>query len=250
MTNLQDAANPNASKLQQRLLLGVPIGVGAALSALIIGFAVVPQWLRLQADSARLVQLEELKARIPLLRGQIAKTAEAQSTAERKQRQVLQLIEGSGELSTFLAQLDQEATRLGVQLDLYEPVAAPAPPPADAKTPPKPEPGKGDAPAPAPQSPLEAAGLQAQRVLLTAKAPYPNLLAFLRATEKLSVLVSQSKLSLAVVEQPKDAAQTTPQPGSAAPVSAPVVAKTELKLMLTSYRTADGQLAKAPPKKP
>jgi type IV pilus assembly protein PilO len=250
MTNLQDAANPNASRLQQRLLLGVPIGVGALVSALIIGFGVVPQWLRLQADSERLAQLEELKARIPMLRAQIAKTAEDQSIAERRQRRVLQMIEGSGELSTFLAQLDREATRLGVQLDLYEPVAAPAPPPADAKADPKQDPKKGDGPAPAPQSPLEAAGLQAQRVLLTAKAPYPNLLAFLRATEKLSVLVSQSSLSLAGVEQAKDAPQNTAQPGSAKPVVAPPVAKTELKLMLTSYRSADAQVATPTPKKP
>ena len=28
MTNLQDAANPNESRLQQRLLLGVPIAAG------------------------------------------------------------------------------------------------------------------------------------------------------------------------------------------------------------------------------
>ena len=100
MTNLQDVANPNATKLQQRLLLGVPIGIGAVVTALIVGFVVVPQWLRLQADSERLAQLEELKSRIPLLRAQIAKTAEAQSAAERKQLQVLQLIEGSGEFGS------------------------------------------------------------------------------------------------------------------------------------------------------
>ena len=243
MTNLQDVADSKASLLQQRLLLGVPIGVGALVTALVVGLAVVPQWMRLQADSERLAQLEELKARIPLLRAQIAKTAETQSSAERKQRQVLQLIEGSGELVTFLAQLDREATRHGVQLDLYEPVAAPPPvSEADAKKDAK----KGGQPAPPPQSPLEAAGLKAQKVLLTAKGPYPNLLAFLRATERLSVLMSQSNLALAVVAQPQTAQPSAPAPGQPGASVRPVAAaKTELKLMFTYYRSGDG-VAPAP----
>ena len=221
MTNLQDIANSSVAKFQQRLLLGVPIAIGAVVTALIVGFAVVPQWLRLQADSERLAQLEELKSRIPLLRAQIAKAAEAQSEVERKQLQVLQLIEGSGEFVTFLAQLDAEAARQGVQLDLYEPVAAPAPVPAaqaknDEKTPPP------------PASPMEAAGLKEQKVLLTARGSYPSLLAFMRATEKLSVLVSQSQMSLAFVDPAKAGAQAAPQ----------AVAKTELKIMLTYYKSA------------
>lgn len=243
MANLQDVADRNAAQMQQRLLLGVPIAVGALVSALIVGFAVVPQWMRLQAASGRLAELEELKARLPLLRAQLAKTAETQSSAERKQRQVLQLIEGSGELVTFLAQLDREATRLGVQLNLYEPVAAPPPvSEADAKKAPQ----KGDQPAQPPQTPLEAAGLKAQKVLLTAKAPYPNLLAFLRATEQLSVLVAQSNLALNVVAAPQAAPAPAPAPGQpAAPPARPSVAQTELKLMFTYYQSGDG-LAPAP----
>ena len=227
MTNLQDVASPNATKLQQRLLLGVPIGIGAVVTALIIGFGVVPQWLRLQADSARLAQLEELKSRIPLLRSQIAKTAEAKTAAERKQLQVLQLIQGSGEFVTFLAQLDAEAARHGVQLDLYEPVAALAPvPAAEAK--------KGEQAPPSPASPMEAAGLKEQKMLLTARGSYPSLLAFMQATEKLSVLVSQSSLSLAVVDPAKSGAPAS-QPSVDVP---PAAAKTELKLMLTYYKSA------------
>ena len=219
MTNLQDLANPDASKLQQRLLLGVPIGIGTVVTALIVGFGVVPPWLRLQANSERMAQLEQDKSRIPQLRAQIAKTAEAQSAAERKQLQMLQLIEGSGEFVTFLAQLDAEAARQGVQLDLYEPVAALAP-----------------------ASPLEAAGLKAQRVLLTARGSYPSLLAFMRATEKLSRLVSQGNLSLALADQDKAGAQPAPATG-------PVAPKTELKLMLTSYQITDGKIARLIPKK-
>ena len=235
MTNLQEGADRHASQVPQRVLLGLPIGLGALLAVLVVGVGVVPQWLKLQSDSERLAQLEEIQGRIPLLRAQIAKTAQSQEEAERKQQKVLQLIEGSGELVTFLAQLDREASRLGVQLDLYEPVAALPPPAADEK-----RAQKGEQPAAPPKSPLEAAGLKAQQVLLTAKGPYPSVLAFLRATEKLTVLVSQSNLSLTAVEPPKAAPQPAPQGGNqgapVAPVTPPGVAKTQLKLMLTFYR--------------
>ena len=246
MTNLQDGADRHAAQVQQRLLLGLPIGVGAVLALVLVGVGVLPQWLKLQSDSERLAQLEEIQGRIPLLRAQIAKTAESQDAAERKQQKVLQLIEGSGELVTFLAQLDREATRHGVQLDLYEPVAAPSPPAVDEK-----KAQNGDQPAAPPKSPLEAAGLKAQQVLLTARGSYPNVLAFLRATEKLTVLVAQSNWALAAVEPPKAApqqtSQSTPQAGNqeanqaatAAPVVAPVATKTELKLMLTYYQSGD-----------
>lgn len=244
MSNLQDGAHRHANQGRQRLLLGVPIGVGAVLAALVLGVGVVPQWLKLQAESERLAQLEEIQGRIPLLRAQIAKTAESQAAAERKQLKVLQLIEGSGELVTFLAQLDREASRFGVQLDLYEPLTALPTLPEDGKK----ESLKGDQPAPATQSPLEGAGLNAQKVLLTARGAYPNVLAFLRATEKLTVLVSQSNLSLTAVESPKAAPQPATedgnqkanqkgnQDGSFSSAMAHVAAKTELKLTITYYQ--------------
>lgn len=243
MTNLQGGADRHAVRLQQRLLFGAPIGVGAVLAVLVLGAGVVPQWLKLQADSERLAQLEEIKARIPLLRAQIAKAAETQSADERKQLQVLQLIQGSGELVTFLAQLDREASRQGVQLDLYEPVAALAPvTAADAK--------KGEQAPPLPVSPLEAAGLKAQKLLLTARGSYPSLLAFMRATEKLNLLVEQSDLSLTALEHPKAAAQASSTAVNAISAAAPVAAKTELKLILTYYQGIDEAMAKPNPKKP
>jgi type IV pilus assembly protein PilO len=253
MTNLQEGGNRLAIQGQQRLLLGVPIGVGALLALLLVGVGVVPQWLKLQADSERLAQLEEIQGRLPLLRAQIAKTLETQDSAERRQQKVLQLIEGSGELSTFLAQLDRQAARYGVQLDLYEPMAELPPPTVDGRKAAQ----TNDQPPPAPRPPLEAAGLKAQKVMLVAKGPYPAVLAFLRGTEKLTVLVSQSNLALAVVEPPAEAGQPATQAGNPAgnpgvplpPVAAPGVAKTELKLMLTYYRSGGALTSSAMPPK-
>jgi type IV pilus assembly protein PilO len=150
---------------------------------------------------------------------------------------VLQLIEGSGEFVTFLAQLDREATRNGLQLELFEPVVV-APPP--------PEPPKGgnqnkqQAPASPPKAPLEQAGLSAQRVLLTARGRFPNLLAFMRSVERLSLLVVPSDFSLQSISA-----------GAGAPNAQTF--DSEMKLALTYYQAPDSGLkpaAEAKPSKP
>ncbi len=230
MTNLQEAANPQRQLLQQRLLLALPIALGSLVAVAITGALTVPQWLRLQANSAKLQQLQELQRRIPLLRAQLDRTRTDQQQAERKKAQVLQLIEGSGEFVTFLAQLDREATRNGLQLELFEPVAA-APPPAD---PPKGgNKGKQQAPPPPPKAPLEQAGLSAEKVLLTARGRYPNLLGFMRSMEKLSLLVVPSDFSLQLVDLG----------GAAATGAKPTIP--EMKLALTFYKAPAGGLKPA-----
>jgi len=230
MTNLQEAANPQRQLLQQRLLLGLPIALGGLVAVAITGALTIPQWLRLQENSAKIQQLQELQQRIPLLRAQLDRTRTDQQQAERKTAQVLQLIEGSGEFITFLAQLDREASRNGLQLELFEPVVA-VPPPAE---PPKGGNQNKEAPPPPPETPLEQAGLSAERVLLTARGRYPNLLAFMRSMEQLSLLVVPSDFSLELVE-------VGAAPGGAGPDAAkPTIP--EMKLALTYYKAPAGGL--------
>jgi type IV pilus assembly protein PilO len=80
---------------------------------------------------------------------------------------------------------------------------------------------------------LLAPGLQKTSLLLTARGTGPQLLAFLRGLEKLSLLVVQSDLSLK--HETKDAAK----PGEAA------ASTTQLRLNLSLYSSAE-QPAKAP----
>ncbi|MFQ6537772.1 MULTISPECIES: hypothetical protein [Aphanothece] len=239
MTNLQAAADSQRETLRQRLLLGVPIGVGVLLAGVVVGTLGVPQWLRLQSDSERLAELQALQARIPLLRSQLAKSAADQEDAERKQRKILSLIQGSGEFLTFLAQVDREAGRSGIQLELYEPVVAP--PPAAQQ----PSQGQANQAPPPKLPPLEEAGLASEKVLLTARGPYPSLLAFVRSVEKLSLLVEPSQFAMALVEVP--APPGTPSAG-AAQVK---LTQPELKLLLTYYKAPkDGLKPPAPPTPP
>jgi type IV pilus assembly protein PilO len=231
MTNLQEAANAQELRWRQRLLLGLPIAVGGLLATAITALFTVPQWLQLQNSGARLQQLEALQQQLPLLREQLVKSSQEIERNDGKQRKLLRLIEGSGEFATFLAQLDLEASRHGLQLELFEPVSAPA---APAKAP---EPGQaGQAAQASPQEPLQAAGLQAERVLLSARGRYPSLLAFMRAVEQLSLLVVPSDFSLELVE----AVSVNTDPSGAA--EAAKLRVPELKLALTYYKAPAGPL--------
>jgi len=243
VTNLQQTVDRDQELLQRRLLLGMPIGVGALLAALVFGAVVVPQWLSLREKSWRIQQARDLEQRLPMLRAQLAKTSQDQDQAELRRQKILTLIQGSGEFHTFLAQLDREARRSGVQLDLFEPVVA-APPPGEPANQPGGDKPAAEGEAAKPKSPLEAAGLKSESVLLSAQGRYPNLLSFMRAVERLSLLVVPSNFAVALVEVP-------PPPGAPAPAAnAPKPTLPQLKLRLTYYTPAPEGPAPVNPSQP
>jgi type IV pilus assembly protein PilO len=225
MSNLQ--ANRPSPVKREWVLIGLPAALGGLLSLGLVWAAVWPTWQRLQIAEAEMEQLAEQRQRLPLLRTQLLKLTANVDQAEQRSRQILGLIAGSGEITTFMAQLSAEAQRTGVILDGYEPITTAPPPAEDAKRS-NAKPSKDKAP-----DPLLAPGLQKTSLLLTARGTGPQLLAFLRGLEKLSLLVVQSDLSLK--HETKDAAK----PGEAAANS------TQLRLNLSLYSSAE-QPAKAP----
>ena len=229
MSNLQ--ASQSRRVQRDWLLMGVPAAVGVLLSLGVAGLAVWPTWQRLQIAEAEREQLAEQRQRLPLLRTQLLKLRDNVDQAEQRRSQILGLIAGSGEINTFMAQLSAEAQRTGVILDGYEPITT-APPPEAESNRSNARQNKDKAPAP-PPDPLLAPGLQKTSLLFTARGTGPQLLAFLRGLEKLSLLVVQSDLSLK--HETKDAAK----PGEAA------VNTTQLRLNLSLYSSAE-QPAKAP----
>ena len=238
MTNLQ-AQEPKTGlqKLLTRelVLWGVPALVGG-VAALGMGvFLVVPSWQKLQEDQAQMVRFRALAQSVPQFRRKIERAERRHLEAQRLQSKLMSLIAGSGDISTFMAQIDVEASRSGVQLDSYEPnlVAASAQPGASPAAPAAP-PAAGQAPAQ--PDPLLAPGLQKTSLLITAHGPAPNLLTFLRRLEALSLLVVQSDLSL------KQAAGAAPAGSSAMAQST-----TTLKLNLTLYSKQAAASAPQPP---
>ena len=229
MTNFQGAPPRRISR--EQVLFWAPALLGGLVAALAAGLLLWPSLQQLQRDQQQLSDLKEQAARLPLLRQQLTRLRENLEQAQQKQRRILGLIAGSGDISTFMAQLGQEAIRSGVQLDRYEPVQTPAPDPA-AKPVDKPPAGKpadadGKAQPAEPVDPLLGPGLQKTSILITARGRAPQLLDFLRRVERLNLLVVQSDLS---VKQDGAASGQKPTDAAALPT---------LKLSLALYSKAD-----------
>jgi type IV pilus assembly protein PilO len=173
---------------------------------------------------------------------------------------VLQLIAGSGNLSTLMAELDRIAMTSAVELTLVEPHTATSaansahsgpsrqdlsPEQSDTKLkdiqPIKTDQKKASNPAQKsqPQSdPLETQGLRRQTLLISARGRFPDLLSFMRKLELISVLAVQSNLQLELENRTnQDTGQAKSAPrltwtSAAAARAAPMVT---LKLNLNLY---------------
>jgi type IV pilus assembly protein PilO len=235
MTNPQAPAGEEpalaGSRLSPRQLLLLPLALGGVVALALLGGWVIPQLQKLNEANQRQAQKQAKAAGIPLLRQQLDQTITATQRAELQQARLLALIAGSGDLATFLTQVDRQAQRHGVQIDVLQPAAAPAG-----------EPNK-PAPAAAPD-PLASAGLAATQMQLKAVGAYPNLLSFLRAIEGLSLLVRQSGFTLQQVgptagQAPAAADSPASSPASPpTPAAAPAPAPTAMTFTLTLYSSS------------
>ena len=240
MTNLQAPAGEEpalaGSRLSPRQLLLLPLALGGVVALALLGGWVIPQLQKLNEANQRQAQKQATAAGIPLLRQQLDQTITATQRAELQQARLLALIAGSGDLATFLTQVDRQAQRHGVQLDVLQPAQS------------KGAPGEAAPPTPAapaePPDPLAGAGLQATQMQLKAVGTYPNLLGFIRAMERLSLLVRQSGFTLqqvgptagqapAAADSPASS-QASPPP----PAAAPAPALTAMTFTLTLYSSS------------
>ncbi|MCP9912585.1 hypothetical protein KBZ07_04045, partial [Cyanobium sp. BA20m-14] len=222
MTNLQAPAGEEpalaGSRLSPRQLLLLPLALGGVVALALLGGWVIPQLQKLNEANQRQAQKQATAAGIPLLRQQLDQTITATQSAELQQARLLALIAGSGDLATFLTQVDRQAQLHGVQLDVLQPAQS------------KGAPGEAAPPSPAapaePPDPLAGAGLQATQMQLKAVGAYPSLLGFIRAMERLSLLVRQSGFTLQQVGptagQAAAAAEAPADPAAAdSPASSP-----------------------------
>jgi hypothetical protein len=246
MTNLQQGAPRLERQHLQRLWLGAPIAAGGVVALILLFVALVPLWSGVRRDARRLQELKALREQVPLLRRQLAALDAREEKVSGQQARLFELVAGSGDLSTFVSALDQEARSAGVQLRLYEPQAAPPPAPegeaaetaqqgqngADGEG----EEGEQAAPAEPGAGLLEVEGLQRRSVLVSARGAFPALLRFLRGVEERNLLVVQSDLQLMLQEaqQQDDKAPRRPDP-------------VELKLLMSLYEKTLTASPETPP---
>ncbi len=221
MTNLQAGSPRLSAQLVRRLWLWLPIGAGAALALVLAFLAFTLLWLPLRRDSERLQEAQSLASRLEEERLLARRLVEQEETVARQRQNLIRVISGNGDISTFLAKLDQLAKASGVQLDLFELTLAPG----DAAAKPQGGPAAAGKPAKPAADALEAEGLQSQAMVLSARADFPQLLVFLRQMEALNVLVVQSDLELNL-----EAQQSAGSQESGAVIKEPVRMKMALKL--------------------
>lgn len=240
MTNLQaDLPTSKGFLTRERLLFGAPLVLGGVITLGVLGIGVLPLVQQVGRAQQQVDELNQQKSTLPLLRNQLIAQQASEAEALSLRGKLLTMIAGSGDISTFLAQLSNEGLRSGVQLDAYEPVVEVAPQPTTAPgakpPPPPPAPGQGAAAAPEPpKDPLLVPGMQKTSLLVGARGSYPQLLAFLRRLESLGLLVVQSDLAITLEEARPPA---PPPPGSTAPPVQPIP-RSVLKLNLALYSKA------------
>ncbi len=209
MTNLNSSESPwKAYLTRERVLVGTPLLVGALLGACLFAIAGLPHWLESGERTRRISELKVQDQSLSSIAARVEQNQQKLETAQQQQDLVVNLVAGRGQIETFLAQLSRTAAESGVIIKRYEPVG-----------------GEDQA-----KAPPDLKGYEKTSVLLEVRGPFVGMLQFLRAMEKLELLVQPSDLELkAVSPESKD---------DGPPVGPPL---TELKLRLSFFdKKADG----------
>ena len=230
MTNLA-AGSPPSLLSRDRILLGVPLLVGALIAAGIGWFLLRPAQERFVVLETRVEELSALQRQLPLLDRQLVEANAKFAKAQQQQALLLDVIAGKDRIQTFLAMLDQVSRQTGVNIERYEPLAVKK---ADAAQPPARRNNKTKAPPP-PTDPLLALGYRQSSVVLRVEGQYQSLQRFLQQMEALKILVESSDLNL-------QASGNTSETDD----GSPSVASTALSIRLSFYDRAESPQSATP----
>ena len=190
MTNFQAQQPSRFAVTPERLVLALPALAGGLLAAGLALAWLLPAWQRNGALEQQRQLLKSQGEALAANRARLGRSREGLQQAEADQRKLLQIVAGTDQLDTLLAQLAVEAAAAGVTLESYEPQAAPAPAPNSKRSKAK----GNEAP---PSDPLLVDGeLVKREQLVMASGAFPQLLVFLRRIESLSPLAVLRDLNL------------------------------------------------------
>ena len=190
MTNFQAQPPSRFAVTPERLVVALPALAGGLLAAgLALGW-LLPAWQRNGALEQQRQLLKSQGEALAANRARLGRSREGLQQAEADQRKLLQIVAGTDQLDTLLAQLAVEAAAAGVTLESYEPQASPATAPKSKRSKAK----GNEAP---PSDPLLVDGeLVKREQLVMASGAFPQLLVFLRRIESLSPLAVLRDLNL------------------------------------------------------
>ena len=205
-----------------RLLVGLPLGLGALVSVAVLLVAVRPLFQRLQGLQERRDTLLSLQRSAPMLERQLSQAEAELRIAEEQQSLLVGLMAGRDEVQTFLALLNQQAMASGVQIQRYEPIKTP--PVTEENSRRNNRRSKAKQEPEQPKDPLQALGYQKSSIALGVSGPFEGVQTFLQRVEALELLVESSELELkAVVDQDE------------ADLAQPAAIGTQLTLKLSFY---------------
>ena len=153
-------------------------------------------------------QLTQKADFVPVLRQKLAGLKRDQEHRERQLDRLLDLVAGTSELQTFLAELNDLGRIHNVAITTTKPGPLerfPKPTPAQAKGQSAPPAAGGGGSRQASGDPLLNRGLEKRSAALTVTAPFQQVLAFLRALEQLEVFVVISERMSRQSAQTQDA---------------------------------------------
>ena len=190
MTNFQAQPPSRFAVTPERLVLALPALAGGLLAAGLALAWLLPAGQRSGALEQQRQLLKSQGEALAANRARLGRSREGLQQAEADQRKLLQIVAGTDQLDTLLAQLAVEAAAAGVTLESYEPQAAPAPAPNSKRSKAK----GNEAP---PSDPLLVDGeLVKREQLVMASGAFPQLLVFLRRIESLSPLAVLRDINL------------------------------------------------------
>ena len=197
MTNFQivERSKPRLITPERAVLL-IPIIAGAMVGVVLLLFGLIPLLVQVQEKRDVLQGMERKKSELPILRQQLAALSKKKAKSMAQQERLLNLVAGTTQLHTFLAQLNQFAVEQGVSIVKVDPQAIERPAPKPASPPADTADDDATAPALPPEDPLLVQKLEKRSALLTVQGPFRRIIAFLQQMEQLQVIVIASDLDL------------------------------------------------------
>ena len=183
----------------ERAVLVVPVLAGLGLAMVFVSVGVTPLMLRVREQSEVVEQLTRKADFVPVLRQQLAGLKRDSVQREQQLDRLLDLVAGTSELQTFLAELNDLGRVHNVAITTTKPgdrERFQAPTPASARGQVAPPAAGGATPRRGGGDPLLNRSLEKRSAVLTVTGSFQQVLAFLQSLEQLEVFVVISEMNV------------------------------------------------------
>ena len=165
----------------ERAVLVIPVLAGLVLSMALLSVGITPLTMRVREQNKVVEELTTKADFVPVLRQQLAVLKRSQDEREQQLDRLLDLVAGTSELQTFLAELNDLGRVHNVAINTTKPGAVER---------------FNATPASASGDPLLNRGLEKRSAVLTVTGPFEQVLAFLQSLERLEVFVVISEMNV------------------------------------------------------